>query len=535
MNIENNLMVLSPPCVILLLVAASQAAELRSSRSKQKEETLSNNRIIVAESSNLDKRAPVLSTEAPSVTPGIEYADTKEVQQDNSPTQQIYATPVPQIAKISDVLTGQGPPFQAAIASHLYAPVSVYQARFASPTTYEVSAPIPSQLAYSEHKISYQPPQNAIQYTPQTQYEHTAKLLPLKQINFQRINQQQPYQQIFVQPQPIVYSQQLAEQQPIYHSLPQINYQPRLAIPQNEILRPVQYVQSPSVEYLRNQLQTPVSYIQPQQQLVLPAQPEITYAQNTNAAQNQQAIQKVLPTPVPRQNKVLEKAAAPEQKTNEQLQQPAQPTIRYVQPQTPVVYVQPQQAIAYDQPQPPQQPQQAFTYVQPQEQVSYTQPQATVYAQSQTPVSYSQPQGAVSFASFSQSQPTPTLNQQKSRQQYQQPIYQQPQYQQPQYQQPQHQQPQYQTVQYQAPQSLQTKSAVESVNVTKSPPPKQVIFRQRTVSPQPQVLSPQVYSQNQYLPQNPKYNSPALPEAPSFPPVQYFGNFARTIFSKYKR
>ncbi|XP_052750741.1 uncharacterized protein LOC113515841 [Galleria mellonella] len=417
---------------ILLLVAASYAAELRPSRNKQKEEPQEDKRRGVEGNAGVDKRAPVLSTVAPSVTPGIEYANTKEAQQDRSPAQQIYATPVPQIAKISDVLTGQGPPFQAAIASHLYAPVSIYQPRLGSPTIYEVSAPIPSQLAYSEHKLSYQPPQNALQYTPQTQYEQTAKILPLNQVNLQPVNHQQPYQQIFVQPQPIVYNH-LAQPQQIYQQLPQLNFQPRLNIPQNEILRPIQYIQTPSspITYLRQEPQASVSIVPPQQPLLLPAQPGITYLQKNNVAQNQPNVQTVLPTAIPRQAKEAEKAPEPQQNNIQQPQQSAQTNIPYLRTQNPISYTQPT-PIAFTQPQGP---------------IAYTQPQAPVFSQPQAP-RFNQQQGAVSFASFSQSQPS-SIIQQKSQQQ-------------------QNQQPQYQTVQYQVPQNLQSKTAATENSASQS-------------------------------------------------------------------
>ncbi|XP_059045160.1 neuronal PAS domain-containing protein 2-like [Achroia grisella] len=481
-----------------LLVAASHAAELRASRNK--ENTQEDKRSLVEVNANIDKRAPAISTVAPPVTPGIEYAATKDAHQDRSPSQQIYATPVPQIAKISDVLTGQGPPFQAAIASHLYAPVSIYQPRLGSPTTYEISPPIQSQLAYSEHKISYQPPQNAIQYTPQTQYEQTAKLVPLNQVNLQRVNQQQQYQQIFVQPQPIVYSQRLGQPQQIsaYQPLSQISYQPRLAVPQNEILRPIQYIQSasPSVAYLRQQPQTPqttnsVPVIQAQKQLVLAAQPGITYVQKSNVAQSQPAAQAVLPTPVPRQAKEVEKDVPESQ------QQQQQATIPYLRTPAPIAYAQPQQAVAYTQPQEP---------------IAYAQPQGVIYLQSQGPLNYNDLQGAISFASFSQSQPAPA-NQQKPREQ-----------------------PQYQTVQYQAPQSLLVKAEATQTSSQKSAVQKPVPYlRQRTALPQAQPIQPQVYSQDQLLLPNTNYISSALSETPSFPPVQYFGKFAPSIFSRYRR
>jgi hypothetical protein len=86
--------------------------------------------------------------------------------------------------------------------------------QLSSPTTYEISAPIPSQLAYSEHKITYQPQQNAIQYTPQ---EYNQKLANPKQAIARLTVNYQPYPQQFLVPQPIVYQQpQQLQQIPVY-------------------------------------------------------------------------------------------------------------------------------------------------------------------------------------------------------------------------------------------------------------------------------------------------------------------------------
>ncbi|XP_047534315.1 uncharacterized protein LOC125068953 [Vanessa atalanta] len=120
---------------LLLLVAVTQAAKSVTSKTKQKIQDIdrgdkTEKRELEEGNSGIEKRAPLLPSVPSSVATGsVEYADTKESLQDKSPTQQVYATPVPQISKISDVLTGQGPPFQAAIASHLYSPISIYQSR----------------------------------------------------------------------------------------------------------------------------------------------------------------------------------------------------------------------------------------------------------------------------------------------------------------------------------------------------------------------------------------------------------------------
>ncbi|KAL0829122.1 hypothetical protein ABMA28_003976 [Loxostege sticticalis] len=466
---------------LLLLAAAVHAAEVRSSsRSKQKTEDVKTDKRELAEgNSAVEKRAPVLPTVLPSVTPGIEYADSRDSQSEKSPAQQIYATPLPQVAKISDLLSGQGPPFQAAIASHLYAPVSIYQARLGAPTTYEVSNPIPSQLAYSEHKISYQPPQNAIQYSQPVQYNQ--KQQAPKQQNFARpINYQPQLQQpIFVTPQPVAYSQQpqpiayaqqpqpiaYAQQpqlvpisQPIYQQIPQFPYQ---------FQRPIQYTQNVAPQHF---VQQP-SFSQEQQTLVqLAPRPGITYArEETSEEQKQEQPLRQL-------------------KQREQLEEP-----KSAEKQAPA-------------------PEKNYN---------------------------GQPQGAVSYASFSQSQPAPSFGrpsriQYVSQPQYQaQQLFHQHQPQQPQYQieiQPQIQ-PQFQ---YQAVQNAPSKLTQESIATaaTKSLPvnqARQVAFRPGPTLQQLQAQyhQPQVqaYAQEQQvLIQNPNHG------APSFPPVQYFGKYAQSIF-----
>ncbi|KAF9801474.1 hypothetical protein SFRURICE_013254 [Spodoptera frugiperda] len=65
---------------------------------------------------------------------------------------QVFGVRLPPISKISDVLSGQGPSFEAALAKHLYSPISVYHTRLASPTSFEVQEPAASQVAYPTYK-----------------------------------------------------------------------------------------------------------------------------------------------------------------------------------------------------------------------------------------------------------------------------------------------------------------------------------------------------------------------------------------------
>lgn len=111
--------------------------------------------------------------------------------------------------------------------------------QFGQPTTYEVSAPVPSNLAYSEHRLSLPSP-NSIQYNA----------TPVKQL---KPNFEQP--QVLIQP----YEQSLAQQV--------------TASPLN------QYSQAPQQFY--NQYQPNQQYVQQ------PNLQTITYHQQVNQARNQ--------------------------------------------------------------------------------------------------------------------------------------------------------------------------------------------------------------------------------------------------------
>ncbi|XP_039757409.1 LOW QUALITY PROTEIN: putative mediator of RNA polymerase II transcription subunit 26 [Pararge aegeria] len=206
--------------VLIILAAASHAAKVGAKNKKIEEKT--DKRELSEGNAGLEKRAPILPTASSTLTGGVQYAETNNALSDQSPTQQIYATPAPQFSKISDLLTGQVPSYQAAIASHLYSPVSLYQSRFGQPTTYEVSAPVPSNLAYTEHRLSLPSP-NSIPYNtkPQKlvkpQYEQPQGLIQqsyeqnLAPIQSTALNQQVQYNQIpqqFYNSQPLQYVQQ---------------------------------------------------------------------------------------------------------------------------------------------------------------------------------------------------------------------------------------------------------------------------------------------------------------------------------------
>ncbi|CAG4933290.1 unnamed protein product [Parnassius apollo] len=331
-------------CVCLLLLVVSSQAEFDKNTSLKTEKR--------EENAGLKKRAPELSTAGSSLNAGIEYADTNQPLPDKSPSQRIYATPVPQIAKISDLLAGQNPSFQAAIANQLYAPISAYQPRSGSPTTYEVSEPVPSQLAYSEHRLAYQQP-NSLQFTPQVYNQKAPAQLDYLQ------------QQILAQPQQI-YSQEPVQQ--IYEQAPQANYQTQ-PITYNQV-QPVQYTAQ-----LQKKLENQQTFQAAQYQK----------AQNAIYSDNQQNLLSNQYNQAPQvfytdgQQQYQQQAYVQDQPVqNVQL---GQPGVTYLRPETTQqkVYNQPEQNQVYEKPQ--------------------------FVAQNYQ----SQPQSPVSYASFSHNQANPSI------------------------------------------------------------------------------------------------------------------------------
>ncbi|KPI91001.1 hypothetical protein RR46_14505 [Papilio xuthus] len=270
--------------------------------------------LIKTENNGLKKRTPALSTVSSPANAGVEYADTKQQLADKSPSQtsgdkqrsmaqlvlitsetnrtaarpgpprlanmcrslaphREYATPAPQFSKFSDLLAGQAPSYQAAIASQLFSPVSVYQPRTGTPTTYEVSAPVPSQLAYSEHfqqpnlqynsqvynsKLPTQPEISQQDVLAQTQQIYNQQ--PLQQAYQQQPAYQQPLQQTYQQPLQQTY-QQLP--QTIQSQAPQLSYnqispaqfsaQQYKQLENQPAVQALQYQQSPKAFYSDNQ------------------------------------------------------------------------------------------------------------------------------------------------------------------------------------------------------------------------------------------------------------------------------------------
>ncbi|KAJ8719951.1 hypothetical protein PYW07_011994 [Mythimna separata] len=165
--------------------------------------------------------------------PKIVYAkEFQETESDQSPTHQIFGMRLPQIIKISDVLSAQGGgSFEAAVAKHLYSPISVYQTRTASPTSFEVPVPAASQSAYSNPK-SYKQQKNSdkeqsLQEAPKMENRNNIPLYSVNQprLHFeaypQSLDQQLP-QEIFQQQQiPIKHMPALF---PIYDQLGPFRY-----------------------------------------------------------------------------------------------------------------------------------------------------------------------------------------------------------------------------------------------------------------------------------------------------------------------
>ncbi|XP_063625236.1 putative mediator of RNA polymerase II transcription subunit 26 [Cydia splendana] len=443
----------------LLLVAACQA---EVARSKQKEDSRTERR---AEDGVVQKRAPAILPTVTPATPGIEYADSKDTQTEKTPIRQIYAQPVSQVAKISDVLTGQGPPFPAAIASHLFSPIPVYQPRLSSPTTYEISAPIPSQLAYSEHKITYQPQQNAILQ------EYNPKLPNPKQAIARLTVNYQPYPQQLA-PQPIVYQPQPIQQFPVY---------------QQAFNQPIQYQQAPASQYQNQGYQPPLIQL-------VQAQPGITYADGgISEEQHQRPAQRELKTGQPEAVKAAEERAKP---------QPLQQQNYNAQPQGAVSYA----SFSVGAP--------AANYVQPQ--------QLQYQSQQQQPQQQLQQQQYQQQQAEQQQHPQQQIQYQPQPQQYQQ---QQQSQQQLQYQ----PQPQLQVIQYQPQPQYQVQQLPvrqikpESQNLIPiQTKPRQIFIRQGPV------VVP--YQAQAYQAQPPAYQA----AAPHFPPIQYFGKFAQSIFGQYQ-
>ncbi|XP_045773795.1 PAX-interacting protein 1-like [Maniola jurtina] len=498
---------------LLLLVAVSHAAK---EGAKNRKEEKTDKRELTEGNAGFQKRAPIIPTASPAFGGGIEYADSNNALPDKSPTQQIYATPVPQFSKVSDLLSGQTPSYQAAIANHLYSPVSIYQSRFGQPTTYEVSAPVPSNLAYAEHRLSLPSP-NAIQYNTKPQklaklnyaqpqlvqqtYEQNLAPLqvtasPLQQVQYNQVPQLHGNQQYVQQPNQL----QVAYRQE--HLVGRNHQQPEQRDLKNHPA-PSQVLEKQVIHQVFNdKQQNALSYAR-----FSVNQPTPTYDQ----AQLQQSHQQ----PLPQAQLQAQQYQQPQQLIHQQYQQPHQ-IIHPQQYQQPQQLIQPQQdqyqaqplQISYQLQHPTQQlpqiqyqGQQQVAHEQVQPQLQYQPQQPQVQYQEQPQYLYQQLQEQ---ALQQQSLSLPQQIQDQSQSQYQlQPTHQ----------------------AYQQPQLFNVEKS-ESTLSKQSIPERQSYFKQAPI------IQPNLSSSQPQVQSSGHHGSPAA--LPTFPPVQYFGKFAQSLFGDYQ-
>ncbi|XP_022112856.2 altered inheritance of mitochondria protein 3-like [Pieris rapae] len=430
--------------LIILLVASCQAAKVTNSRSKDRIGDFETEKRDSNRNSGLEKRTPLLPSVSSSATPGVEYASTKETHSDQSPSQQIYATPVPQLSKISDVLA-QGGPYQAAIANQLYSPVSIYQPRF---PTYEVSPPVPSQLAYAEHSIQ---PQN-IQSIPKANLA----------ANYQpQIFQQ--YETSVPQPIPANYQQTASpiSNQPINYQQPLIQYQ----------------------QYTPDQLQFVQESIQPQ--TAYRQELPVTYQGEQARPEPQPVTQNIQQTYTPQSSQGAISYASFAQNQRDQVAQKQQQSQYQPQAQQLIKYQLQHQPIQYQLPQ-------------------VQQPQYQAQPQQYQIQQYEAPQYQI------QQQPYQQYQQSEGRVQYQPQL------------------PPLQIQPYQ-PQYVKSKQNEKQVYFKQLQQP--AVVQQIQPQLQPQAAQTKVAQQYSQAPaQNAGYAAQVA--LPTFPPVQYFGKFAHSIFGQ---
>ncbi|VVC98269.1 unnamed protein product, partial [Leptidea sinapis] len=215
--------------ILLLCVASSWSAKVTSTRSKtqhekadKREQTVGNN--------GIEKRTPLLPTVSSAESPGIQYADTKASLPDRSPSQ------------------------------------------FAAPTTYEVSQPVPSQLAYAEHRLSL-PTQNAI---------HDVQAPRFQKGNSEnypgQIILQQPYEATLAPQTPTSYPQQQIQ----YNQIQQNYAENQIAFSQEQNAQPVSYTPAPTGTTVYQTEQNQIK-VEPTQVTI---QPQQNIQQSTLIAEN---------------------------------------------------------------------------------------------------------------------------------------------------------------------------------------------------------------------------------------------------------
>ncbi|CAH1637099.1 unnamed protein product [Spodoptera littoralis] len=225
--------------VLAVLSHATAQAVAKSSDTKPKDPNQTDKREL--QEGNFGDRKPkeiapkFASNEAPA-KPDYEK-QLKELIAQQSPEQQVFGVRLPPISKISDVLSGQGPAFEAALAKHLYSPISVYHTRLGSPTSFEVQEPAASQVAAYPQTYKGQKADNDNQqrlHPPQTADFPSVALYSVKQPRvrfesyppadpgFPRVHPNLP--QELYQPQTIL-KQPMSSIFPIYDQLGPIRYQ----------------------------------------------------------------------------------------------------------------------------------------------------------------------------------------------------------------------------------------------------------------------------------------------------------------------
>ncbi|XP_075977028.1 uncharacterized protein LOC142977174 [Anticarsia gemmatalis] len=172
------------PISLLVLAALGQAASPTTPRSLATTQTIKRELL----EGNFGDRTGVLKKYvATESTPGIQYADDLKQElelQDQSPAHQIFGARLPQITKISDLLSGQGPPFEIALANHLYSPVSAYNSRLPPQNIFEVPSPAATKNIYSDPNI-FKPQNQSPQEDSHKLQELPSNQAPVQQLGFQ--------------------------------------------------------------------------------------------------------------------------------------------------------------------------------------------------------------------------------------------------------------------------------------------------------------------------------------------------------------
>ncbi|XP_037293578.1 putative cyclin-dependent serine/threonine-protein kinase DDB_G0272797/DDB_G0274007 [Manduca sexta] len=416
---------------------------------------------------------------------GIDYSHQEDALAARSPH---VVSSEPRIAKISDLLSGEGPHYSA-ISDHLFSPVSAYQSRLSSPA-FDLNSELglsdlePKHKPSKKHKKPKSPPKRTYpSYEPRALQFDTLSSFANYQPGLSQFKN--PYQgptfdrelfspRIFAEPSIFRPNRPVAPQ---YY--PQVYQQPQLfsqqGIPSQREYQPVQYIQQPAQQVLPN-----VAYSQRAQQVI----PGLQYSQGAPQTvpgftypQAQQVVSSPAFAQPTQQAPGLIYTQEAQQSIPAYNQNPPQfiPGVPYAQGAQQAI-----PSLAYTQG--PQQP--GVIYAQQPEANIVQQQPISVAQQQPVPQEHLQPQqvqGAVSYASFSQSLP-PYAQPQPQPQPHPQP--------QPQLQLQPQPQPQPHVQQVQAPQPIYTQS--QTLLLPARPDLQQPVQQQYPVpdsQPQPQQIS----------------------------------------------